>query len=194
MRRSLAVGAVMVVATVLTACGPPPPGTAAQVGDTRISMHQLDDATTGFCLLVDDPEAPVAAVRSQALSLLLLREAAEIEAGRRNLQLDAADLQVTSAQRDELEALAGDSAEQVLEVYEANLYVQAVAERIVGAAAVADAPQGEDPGIAKLAEVLRSLDVEVDPRFPVTIDGDTTAMLAAGEVPVRDTPPTQLCG
>lgn len=195
MRRSLAVVAVMVVATVVTACGPPPPGTAAEVEGTRISMDQLDDATTGFCLLVDDPAAPLGAIRSQALSLLLLREAAEIEVERRGITLSAADLQVTSRQRAQLRELAGGSLEEVLSVYETNLYVRTVAEQLADSGEEAAAP-GEDPGIRALLDALSELDVEVDPRFPLLIDEADSfdTALAAGEIPTREPGPTQLCG
>ncbi len=175
------------------------PGVAASVGEWSVSVKDLDDLTTDVCrgLVEVNPtgQAPVLRdLRLEVLNALLLREVTGAVGAELGASEPRSEMAGSAEFESQLEAVEDDEARDALrEVLLASRHAQAAIADI-GAAELGDAAEGEGPtdeerdaaGFAAVEEWLAGADVEVNPRYGVTVgpsgltEADTS--LAVGEV------------
>ncbi|HEY0948733.1 hypothetical protein [Nocardioides sp.] len=167
---------------LLTGCGAVPafnPGVAARVGDETVSLAKVDDVSTSFCEYVEGQlqEGQVLAqhyLRGQVVGALALRAAVDQFADEQGVSAaEDYDTAVTEA-RKQLGSLPDDQVQAVIDVQGVQLYMQAV-EKSVGEQQGATGDDATAAGQKLFRRWLADHDVDVDPRFGVSIDKGTTA-------------------
>lgn len=187
--------AAVVAVLLLSGCGQPAPGVAAEVEGDEITQDQVDDFAEVLCALgsvqAAQAQTPSRAARFSALEILLGNELAfDLAAG---VDVDQAtinaSLQQLNASREVLPADLVDTFDVVAEDF-ARAQAGILA---VGRASLKEA--GEDPvgdqqafnaGEELRQEYAETADVEVDPRFGEVIDGRLTPTDGSLSVPVSD--------
>ncbi len=178
--------ALLVVAgLVLTGCGSVHSGSAAVVGDERISMNEADHVTEGYCVLAAQNAAaqgsaaiPGADVRRQALSLLILESVAEQVAERDDISITVPDLDRSALAQ--ARQVFGDQTDLVVSTIKRNERALAVATELARRQLGEDAADMNDQELGQLGQqILRAeaedMDVSIDPRFSMAGIGDVTA-------------------
>ena len=185
--RHVAVAGLAVIA--LSGCQAEPPGAAAVVDGTTISMSRADDAAEVYCrlTLLSAQQQGVssvsnAEVRRQAVSDLVLARVADRVARERDLQVPTSSYTLSAAQRANVaQAVPGLDEKTAVGVVEAGQRTYVIAtllgEQLAGKPL--DASQGTDAfqsaGLDILMKRLRSLDVRYDPRFGLARDSQPGA-------------------
>lgn len=156
-------------ALLLSACGPVRPGAAAVVGDSSISMDDVQTTTTAYCLISavnaqQGSTTDLVELRRQAVANLLLTEVAEQAAAGRGIKV--ADRPLTEDQTAQIEQLFGSDSDEVTTVVESNQRVNAL---LVALARDAGA-QGTDEQLAQAGQQIVAADavkkgIKIDPRF-----------------------------
>lgn len=178
----LCTGAALAAASavLLTGCGAVPdlnPGVAVRVDDDTVSTRDLKDLATDYCSALASGEqagaVPNHFVYGLAASSLGLRSAATQLMAEHDVTPDAS--YATTVEQAEAEQLAGlDEAQRnaVVEVGAASIYVGAAATA-VGREVLGGTPSDEDAqaaGQEALVAWMDDHDVQIDPRYGVTID------------------------
>ncbi len=167
---------------LLTGCGAVPafnPGVAARVGDETVSLSQVDDVSASFCKYVEGQlqEGQVLAghyLRGQVAGALALRVAVDQFAEEQGVSAaDDYDKAVTEAEK-QLGSLPRDQVQAVIDVQGVQLYLQAV-EKSVGEQQGAGGDDATKAGEKAFLAWLADQDVDVDPRFGVSIEKGATA-------------------
>lgn len=190
--------AALVAATALSGCGVADegisPGVAAEVGDTQITIGDLDEAVDGACSYFTETGTgtaiPRGDVRDQLLQLLVKRAAAEQMLEANDAELDPGyEAAVTDNETQLAEATAAQR-DGVLTGSEADIYYQAA---VLGAGADLLAAEGvtEIDGAAALERGERALtewiadhEIEVNPLFGVIITDGEIALASAADLSV----------
>lgn len=190
---ALGVAGVLVAGGLLSGCGVSTaqlrPGVAAQVGDTEVSLDDIDDSIADACAYFtdeDQPGFPKSLARQQFVSILISRAAASealeeggLELGADYQQavsgLDAANSQVPEAQR----------APFIL-LNEAATFVDAASRALGEAAFAAEGDVPADPaivsqrGLGEITAWLETNDVEINPVFRLTVEDGQVVSEAGG--------------
>lgn len=166
---------------LLTGCGSVPafnPGVAARVGDETISVNEVDDVSTSFCTYVEGQlqQGQVLAghyLRGQVAGALALRAAVDQFADEQGVS--AADDYATAVDqaKEQLGSLPDDQVQAVIDVQGVTLYLQAV-EKSVGEEQGASGDAATKAGEQEFLAWLDDQDVDIDPRFGVSIDKGVT--------------------
>ncbi|WP_395656725.1 hypothetical protein [Nocardioides sp.] len=177
--------ALALASTVLmTGCNAVPdfnPGVAARVADDTITLNTVDDVSTSYCEYVETQlqEGQVLAqhlLRGQVAGSLALRSAADQFAREQGVTADPSYDVAAKRAEESLGDLDPDQVQAVIDVQGANTYVQAV-EQSVGAEM--GTPGGTKAEIAAgqkaFEEWLADNDIQIDPRFGISIESGTTA-------------------
>ncbi|MGH1561925.1 hypothetical protein [Mumia sp. DW29H23] len=182
--------AVAAASLALAGCGTTFPGDAVVVGDSRLSLSQLDTlADAGCTYLATAATSQGSQVPSQGqvrqvivtqeLQLAGARSLAEergIAVPRTQWALGADDLA-------QLETMFGDHADDVQEILERDFESQALrtaigADETGTAPTQANAEQLMQAGTTAVTEELRRVDASVDPRFGLDAEGQPDAALS----------------
>lgn len=213
----LAAGAAL----LLTGCGTIHPGTAALVGDTRITHDEVDRVAEALCAVnlasaqVGGPQSVTAirGAREAALQILIESELSQQFGERRGVEADPARLAA------EMQASANTLG--MLDDEDERVFSRALRDYVEGQLILIEVGRetgGEDlqdnEAIARAnqqrAGFVRGLDVEVDPRYGQFVNGalrrgGTELSVAASDKArqglrarptegfVADLPPTQQC-
>jgi hypothetical protein len=192
-RRTTKLLAAAAAVLALAGCANLRPGVAAEVGDQRISMDEVDQFARGLCTTAlltrsapdEPPRAPMTAgqTRRAALSFLVRTILANDNA---DMYLDAIpQSQVDALLASRVDPLVGSLPEDERDEFVANLRAFVVASQLVQNAAVAQVTGtgGEltDPAVTAAitdlwAQWADNAGVEIDPRF-----GDWADIDGAGE-------------
>ncbi|CAN5454056.1 hypothetical protein BH09ACT12_BH09ACT12_23140 [soil metagenome] len=169
------------------------PGVAAQVGDTELSLNEIDEAIDTACSFFSDSEQvgfPRSLARQQFVSVLVMRAAAaqaleenDLELGADYAQrvggLDAANAQVPEDQRAPFVLLS-----------EGTTYIDSASTVLGQAAFNAEGDVPADPaliterGRSEISTWLEDNEVEINPVFRLSVDNgqvvnDTTGVSVA---------------
>ena len=204
-------GLALLPTVLLTGCNAVPdlnPGAAFRVDDQTVSMGQVDDVSTAYCQYVETQlqQGQVLAqhyLRGRVAGSLALRNAADQFAADHDVTADPAyDAAVKQAEQG-LADLPDDQQQAVIDVQGADSYVQAV-EKSVGASLGASGDKAQvAAGQKAFAQWLSDNDVQIDPRFGVSIDSgsaaptDTSVSFAVGDTAKKadaDQPDTDYAG
>lgn len=167
---------------LLTGCGAVPgfnPGVAARVGDDTVSMDRVDDVTGAYCRAAEAQfqDGQVLAqhyLRGQVAGALALRVAADQFAAEQGVTASADYDRAVAQAEEQLSKLPDDQAQALVDVQGVPIYVQAVEKSVgeqQGETGDAATKAGEKAFLSWLAEQ----DIDLDPRFGVSIDKGTTA-------------------
>lgn len=179
------------VGLLLAGCGSVHSGSAAVVGDDRISMSAADEATEGYCVLTAQNAAaqgsasvPAADVRRQALTVLILEKVADQVAERE--QIKVVDQPLESDELERARQIFGDKTDTVVPAVERNQRVLAVAVELAKKQLEDQADEMSDEELQQLGQQLlmdeaEKLDIDIDPRFGMDSLTDTPA--ADGSAP-----------
>lgn len=204
---------------LLTGCGAVPafnPGVAARVGDETVSLDQVDDVSTSFCNYVEGQlqAGQVLAghyLRGQVAGALALRVAVDQFAEEQGVSAADDYAQAVAEAEKQLNSLPDDQVQAVIDVQGVPLYLQAV-EKSVGEQQGASGDDATKAGEAAFLDWLDQQDIDVDPRFGISIEkgatqpADTSLSFGVGDVTKKadanepDTayaallPETQRCG
>ena len=204
---------------LLTGCGAVPgfnPGVAARVGDETVSVEEVDDVATSFCEYVEGQlqagqVLPQHYLRGQVAGALALRTAVDQFAAEQGVTATEDYDQAVAQAQQQLGDLPEEQVDAVIDVQGVQFYLQAV-ETAVGEAQGATGEKATQAGEQAFQEWLAEQDVDVNPRFGVSIeDGvprtvDTSLSFGLGETSKKadaeqpDTayaatlPETQRCG
>ncbi|RLV56582.1 hypothetical protein D9V41_05780 [Aeromicrobium phragmitis] len=182
-----------VAATALTACGPVQPGSAAVVGDTRISMAEADEVSEGYCALSlatataqGTSSIPGGDVRRQALSLLIIESVATQVAEDEGIDVPSPGLSDEETQQ--ARQLFGEQTDLVVSTIARNERALAVATKLAERELGARAEQMSQQELARagqqlLMEQAGDLDIEIDPRFGMSGLGEVVAPTGSLSVP-----------
>ena len=194
-RRALRLGAALVLALTLAACGDGVgPGVAAEIDGDTISVREVDDLAGVICATQEGQQAeggtsPTASVRALALNVLI-----GIRIGDAVGDLDSVDQQSVSQSVE-----AAKQARDLVDEDDRELFDQVVRDSTRAQLAVSDEAakrlqaSGGDPtdqaalqqAAAELQnEYLEEADVEVAPRFGKLQDGQLIAGDGSLSVPV----------
>lgn len=204
---------------LLTGCGAVPafnPGVAARVGDETVTVDEVDEVSTSFCEYVEGQlqagqVLPQHYLRGQVAGALALRTAVDQFADEQGVSA-AEDYDKAVAQAEEqLGDLPEDQVQAVIDVQGVQFYLRAV-QKSVGEEQGASGEEATKAGEELFLAWLDDQDIEVDPRFGVSIDKggattvDTSLSYGLGETSEKadaeqpDTdyaatlPETQRCG
>lgn len=202
--RALAAAAIGVAAVFLLAgCGEVHPGAAAQVGEQRVNMSDVDDVAADVCVAF----APQFAQQQQVVPMRYVKQAVVQAATMRELARQLAedrDVEVPASYREGLEEIE-EQAEQVpasvresfIEFLSAERYVSAVVVQAGGEALQQEGearPSNEQAsarGAALFADYAREVGVDIDPRYSLELrDGeivptDRSVSLAVSDLATR---------
>ena len=169
---------------LLTGCNAVPgfnPGVAARVADDTVSLQTVDEVSTSYCEYVETQlqegqVLPQHYLRGQVAGSLALRSAADQFAAEHDVTADPSYAIAAHRAAQSLSDLTDAQLQAVIDVQGAATYVQAV-ERSVGASMGASGgAKGETAaGEQAFQQWLDDNDVQIDPRFGVTIDSGSTA-------------------
>lgn len=201
------------LALVLAGCGGTHPGAAAVVDDEVVSMSTVDDATDAYCrlnLLRAEQQGvtsiPGEQVRREALLEIVLAGVAEKVAEAEGIVVRPSDVELSPAERTEVETLFEGADTELVEAIERGRFTAAVAEEL-GARSTGEEPTAEngqellEAGSTVLLAALDVADATFDPRFGLSGQGEVvarTGSLAVSDdvldenAPV-DAPATQTC-
>lgn len=177
--RLIALASASVV--LLTGCGAMPafnPGVAARVGDETVSVDEVDEVSTSFCEYVEGQlqSGQVLAghyLRGQVAGALALRMAVDQFAEEQGVSAAEDYANAVAEAEKQLESLPDDQVQAVIDVQGVPLYVQAV-EKSVGEQQGASGDEATQAGEAAFLAWLDEQDVDVDPRFGVSIEEGAT--------------------
>jgi len=185
------------VGLLLVGCGPAHSGSAAVVGDHRISMSEVDEVTESYCALAaqnaaiqGSESAPAADVRRQALTVLILETVAEDLAEREEIKV--VDQPLESDELERARQIFGDKTDLVVPAIERNQRVLAVAVELAKSELGDDADDMSDEELQELGQQVlmteaEKLDVDIDPRFGM--DDLTEAAAPTGSLSVAGPSP-----
>lgn len=196
-------GAVAAAAGVLllTACGQVHPGAAAVVGDTRISMDQLDSLSRAYCRATvaigevqGQPVEPRQGVESRraVLGAMLQLELSRGAAESLGVEVPPSSYTVDEQQyRDLLDAVDDEYDDEVVELVRINAETSALLVAIGAHELGQDVTQVEQEQAAQqgqqvMAEFAADVDIDVDPRLGLASDGQVLAETGSLSVPVSD--------
>lgn len=191
--RSRLVVLAAAAAAALTACGPVQPGSAAVVGDARISMAEADEVSEGYCALSlatataqGTSSLPNGDVRRQALSLLIIESVAEQVADDQGLTVPSAGL--SDQETEQARQLFGERTDLVIATIARNERALAVARQLAERELGSRAEQMSEQELAQagqqlLVEQADELDIEIDPRFGMSGIGEIVAPTGSLSVP-----------
>ena len=215
--RLIALASASVV--LLTGCGAVPafnPGVAARVGDETVSLNEVDDVSSSFCEYGEGQLQAGQALaghylRSQVAGALALRTAVDQFAEENGVSAAEDYAKAVAQAEKQLASLPDDQVQAVIDVQGVPLYAQAV-EKSVGEQQGASGDEATQVGQAAFVEWLDEQDIEIDPRFGISIEdgapqpadtslsfgvGDTTKKADASEPDTEYAallPETQRCG
>lgn len=181
------------VAVALAGCGPVQPGSAAVVGDTRISMAEADEVSEGYCELSlatataqGASSLPNGDVRRQALSLLIMESVAEQVAEQEGIGVPTPGL--SDEETEQARQLFGESTDLVVSTIARNERALAVATQLAERELGARAEQMSEQQLAQtgqqlLLERAGEVDIEIDPRFGMSGVGEVVAATGSLSVP-----------
>lgn len=182
-------GLALASTVLLTGCGSVPgfnPGVAARVGDQTISMDRVDEVTTSYCeaaerQLQEGQVLPQHYLRGQVAGALALRAAADRFAAEHGVSPDVEYDQAVQQAEQSLSTLPEDERQAIIDVQGVSVYVGAV-EKSVGmklrqeqGRSTSDEDAVRATGHRAFSTWLEDQDIELDPRFGVSIDGGKTA-------------------
>ncbi|WP_293781658.1 SurA N-terminal domain-containing protein [uncultured Aeromicrobium sp.] len=182
-----------VVAMALAGCGPVQPGSAAVVGDTRISMAEADEVSEGYCALSlatataqGASSLPNGDVRRQALSLLIMESVAEQVAEQEGIGVPTPGL--SDEETEQARQLFGENTDLVVSTIARNERALAVATQLAEHELGARAEQMSEQQLAQagqqlLLERAGEVDIEIDPRFGMSGVGEVVAATGSLSVP-----------
>lgn len=199
----------------LTGCGVAStqfhPGVAAQVGGQTITTDEVDDLTTGYCKALvpqlNDQAIPLGLVRNLVVESLSLREAAGQLADQLGVEPGQASATANASLEKSLATLPKDQQHAVRVVEQARSYLSDVLTTIGRDGLVATGTSAPDndaslaAGQKALGAWIDSHDVELDPRYDLTLSGDAASQqvdtslstavsaLAKGGAPGQAQPP-----
>lgn len=172
---------------LLTGCGSVPafnPGVAARVGDETVSVDRVDDVSSSFCSYVEGQlqEGQVLAqhyLRGQVAAALALRIAVDQFADEQGVSAADDYDQAVSQAKEQLGSLPDDQVQAVIDVQGVQIYLQAV-EKSVGEEQGATGDDATKAGEKAFQDWLADQDVDIDPRFGVSIDQGVAAPADTG--------------
>lgn len=167
---------------VLTGCGTVSgfnPGVAARVGDDTVTMNRVDDVTAAYCRaaeaqLQEGQVLPQHYLRGQVAGALALRVAADQFAAEQGVSASEDYDQAVAQARDQLGSMPEDQIEALIDVQGVPIYVQAV-EKSVGEQQGASGNAATKAGEQEFLTWLDDHDIDLDPRFGVSIEKGVTA-------------------
>ncbi len=167
---------------VLTGCGTVSgfnPGVAARVGDDTVTMNRVDDVTAAYCRaaeaqLQEGQVLPQHYLRGQVAGALALRVAADQFAAEQGVSASEDYDQAVAQARDQLGSMPEDQIEALIDVQGVPIYVQAV-EKSVGEQQGASGNAATKAGEQEFLGWLDDHDIDLDPRFGVSIEKGVTA-------------------
>lgn len=198
-RRSARAAGLAAAWLVLSACGQVHPGAAAVVGDTRISMDEVDALSAAYCratvAIADSEGEPVTPTegigsRRTVLGALLQREIARQAADSLGVEAEpstyVADERSFQPLLDAVgDAYADDVARLVRVTGEASaLQVAIGAHQLGGDVSNVDLQQAQQSGQEYITEFGAGVNIEIDPRFGLAADGQVLAETGSLSVPV----------
>jgi peptidyl-prolyl cis-trans isomerase SurA len=172
---------------LLTGCGAVPdlnPGIAVRVDDEKVSTRDLEELATDYCSALSSGEQAGGAVPNHfvyglSASSLGLRSAASQLMAEHGVTPDASyDKTVEQAKTEQLASLDEAQRAAVIEVGAASIYVTA-AETSVGRKVLGGTPSDEEAqaaGQKALVAWIDDHDVQVDPKYGVSIDTGTAVL------------------
>lgn len=172
---------LVVAAGLLSACGTVHPGAAAVVNGERITMQEADSLAPVFCQVQVAGQQGTAVfdnaqVRREALSSLIFIELAEQIADERDLTVKVPDEEnpQLAAFR---EILAPEYHASFDSFIEQNLRFGAIAIALGASLApdVKDENSLLELGMAEMSKVLSETEIEIDPRFGLSPEGQAIA-------------------
>lgn len=180
-------GLVLASTVLLTGCGVSGfnPGVAARVGDETISLDRVDEVTTSYCAaaekqLQQGQVLPQHYLRGQVAGALALRAAADRFAAEHGVSPDVEYDQAVQQAEQSLSTLPEDERQAIIDVQGVSVYVGAV-EKSVGAElrqehgrSTSDEDAVRRTGHRAFVQWLADQDVQLDPRFGVSIEGGAT--------------------
>ena len=198
-------GAVAAAAgLLLTACGQVHPGAAAVVGDTRISLDQVDSLSEAYCRATiaiaasqEQPVEPRQGVESRrtVLSALLQLEIARATADSLGVEVPPSSYAVAEQEYQGLLDVVDDEYDdEVTELLSVNAETRALVVAI-GAHElgqdVAEIDQQQLEQVAQqgqqvVSEFAADVDIDVDPRLGLGSDGQILTQTGSLSVPVSD--------
>lgn len=154
------------LALVLSACGGtgPQPGTAVAIDGHRLSVRHVDDVAARYCAALTKVgtggAVPAQAVRTEVVSALTARLAAEAFAAERGIEPNSSYEQALAQLRPQLASFDEKTQAAITEVQGAQPYIGAVVAGV---------------GEQSFTEWLGKQDVRVNPVYGVRLDGDKLA-------------------
>ncbi|WP_370618069.1 hypothetical protein [Mumia sp. Pv 4-285] len=192
---------------VLAGCGTVQPGDAVVVGDSRLSMTELDELADAGCTFLatsataqGSPVPGQGAVRQVIVSQELQLEGAVALAAKEGIEVPEAQWELPLAQQEQLkEMFDGDELETAKELLERDYQSLALRAAIGGRQAgepvtPENTEQLTQLGSAAVAEELNRLDPSVDPRFGLDGTGqpDPSLSLSASSEQLAEVDPSTL--
>lgn len=167
---------------VLTGCGTVSgfnPGVAARVGDDTVTMSRVDDVTAAYCRaaeaqLQEGQVLPQHYLRGQVAGALALRVAVDQFAAEQGVSAAKDYDQAVAQAREQLGSLPDDQVQALIDVQGVPIYVQAV-EKSVGEEQGASGNAATKAGEQAFLAWLDDHDIDLDPRFGVSIEKGVTA-------------------
>ena len=178
---------IAVAALLLTGCGAAPalqPGVAARVGSDRITVRQVDEVTQHYCEAAEQQLSKGQSIaqhflRGQTAGALALRAAASQFAADEGVTADPSYDQAVKNAEQSLSSMTDQERQAFIDVQGAGAYVSAV-ELAAGRRIAAKHGGGagdkaaQAAGASAFTRWLADHDVQLDPRFGVSIAGGTT--------------------
>lgn len=183
----------------LSACGQVAPGTAARIGDDRISTSEVTDVAEGYCdfyersLKGEGQAFPMSALKQFVVQSLIVTRVADQLADAYGVTAgETYNSRVASLEQSTSVAPA-DQAEAVIAVESAQDYVTGVAAAVGAQLLAADGiaePGYEDSvarGIDQFKQWIEAEDIVIDPSYDLElVDGTTTFMDKSTSLAVSD--------
>ena len=181
------VAGLVVAGLLLSGCGSARPGVAAQVGDERITVREVDQLAQDYCQAFEEQfegngeVVPHRYLRGGILGLITRRTIAEQLAEQYAVEPgDVYDDKVSQVEQS-VQALPDEVHEAIITVETASAYVEAiqaaVGERLLDEEGVTSAKYTEQVarGERAFADFVAEEGVEVDPQYGIAVvDGQVT--------------------
>ena len=189
-------GVAALAAVLLSGCAGLRPGTAAQVGDERITTREVDEVATQFCKALETQlrqqaeTIPHSYFRGGIAGTLAMREVAEQVAADHGVEPESEEYRRQLADlRRNVASLPEEQQEAVITLESAPFYVQA-AQTAVGEKLLdgeGEANEFTAAGAEEMERWIEENDVEFDPALNTTLrDGQIAVADEALSFPVSD--------
>jgi len=173
------------------------PGVAAQVGDTTVTVDQVDQTASSYCGAIESQLAqskqvlPQRYLRSGVAGLLTMVAAARQIAAQYAVEPGIQYDQKVASLQGAVGTLPRAQQDAVIAVESAGTYIdgiqQAIGDKLAGQGTSPTTAQADQAGTQVFAKWMQSHDVQIDPQFGVEIvDGqpaptDTSLSFAVGD-------------